>query len=482
VLFNSFQFIFFFVAVVALHGLLPQRLRWGLLLASSYVFYMSWRAEYVVLLIAATAVNYFVGLGLERAERPAVRRGLLALSLGVSLGILFAYKYLDFFAESLGLALGAVGVRTEMPHFDLILPLGVSFYTFQSIGYAIDVYRGTTPVERHFGVFALFVSFFPQLIAGPIERSQNLLPQFRNPNPLDHERLASGLRLMLWGAFKKIVIADRISVVVDTVYASPDLYSGPLLLLATFFFTLQIYCDFSGYSDIAIGSARILGYDLMTNFRRPYFSTSAAEFWRRWHISLSTWFRDYVYKPLGGNRVTTPRWIYNTMVVFVVSGLWHGANWTFIAWGTLHGSYLLLEAATRVPRTWLLRHTGLPTRPRLYRTAKTLFVFVLMMAGWVFFRALSIGDAVDILARAWDPRGFQLPTLWTVGLPRFEMMMAFVSIAVLFGVDGVLEFQPARVVRLWKRKPIRWTLYLACVFSIVFFGAFGRAEFIYFQF
>jgi D-alanyl-lipoteichoic acid acyltransferase DltB (MBOAT superfamily) len=482
VLFNSFQFVLFYLGVLALHGLLPRRLRWILLLASSYVFYMSWRVEYVVLLIGATAINFGAGLALGRTERPAARRALLVLSLCASLGILFVYKYLDFFAESLGIALSAAGLHADLPHWDLILPLGISFYTFQSVGYVIDVYRGATPVERHFGIFALYVSFFPQLIAGPIERSQDLLPQFRNPQPLDRERLANGLQLMLWGAFKKIVIADRVSVVVDTIYANPEAYPGPFLLLATFFFTIQIYCDFSGYSDIAIGSARILGYDLMTNFRRPYLSTSAAEFWRRWHISLSSWFRDYVYKPLGGNRVETPRWVYNTLVVFVVSGLWHGANWTFIAWGTLHGVYLVLAAATRIPRSWLAERSGLVRWPTFHHGLKTLYVFVLMMAGWVFFRAQSIDEAFDILVRSADPSGFRLGTLWNLGLPRFELLMAFVSIGALFAVDGAIEFKPRPVVRLWAHRPLRWGLYLACAYAVVFFGAFGRAEFIYFQF
>ena len=404
-LFNSFQFIVFYIIVAFLHGMLPQRLRWILLLASSYLFYMSWRVEYVVLLFAATAINFIAGIGMGRATRQGTKRILLMLSLLVSLGILFSYKYLNFFIESLGIAMNVAGIQNDLPYFDVILPLGISFYTFQSVGYAIDVYRGTTKVEKHFGIFALYVSFFPQLIAGPIERSQNLLPQFRNPKPLTGERLRDGLQLMLWGAFKKIVVADRISTVVETVYSNPESYSGPILILATFFFSIQIYCDFSGYSDIAIGSARVLGYDLMKNFQRPYFATSAKDFWRRWHISLSTWFRDYVYKPLGGNRVTMRRWAINTMIVFVVSGLWHGANWTFIAWGALHGLYLLLESWTQRPRQWLVEATFLSTHPNLYRAIKIPLVFVLMMAGWVFFRAESLADALSILGGSLDGFG-----------------------------------------------------------------------------
>ena len=328
--FNSLEFAVFFPIVVGLYLLTPERFRWTLLLAASYYFYAAWKAEYLILILVSTLIDYTVALRMEKASNPAKRRSWLIVSLCSNLGILFSFKYFNFFNDSVRTVFDQFNIFYDVPAFEVLLPVGISFYTFQTLSYTIDVYRGQRPAERHIGIFALYVAFFPQLVAGPIERSTRLLPQFFKKVELTYERTVDGLRLMLWGFFKKLVIADRVGAYVDVVYASPDDHSGMTVLIATYFFAFQIFCDFSGYSDIAIGSARILGYDLMDNFRRPYFSKSISEFWRRWHISLSTWFRDYVYIPLGGNRVVKWRWYYNLMVVFVVSGLWHGANWTFV--------------------------------------------------------------------------------------------------------------------------------------------------------
>ncbi len=481
-LFNSFEFLIFYIVVVAVFFTLPHRHRWVLLLAASYYFYMSWKAEYVVLIMAATLINYGVGIGLERSANVGLRRLLLALGIISSLGILFTFKYLDFFSSNVQEALEAINIFHAMPAFDLLLPLGISFYTFQAIGYAIDVYRGDTPAERHLGIFALYVSFFPQLVAGPIERSHRLLPQFRRESHLEPQRIVQGLQLVLWGLIKKVVIADRLAVVVDTVYASSGSYSAPFLILATIFFAVQIYCDFSGYSDMAIGTARIMGYDLMTNFRRPYFANSVADFWRRWHISLSTWFRDYLYRPLGGNRVSRPLWMRNILAVFLLSGFWHGANWTFIAWGAVHGLAMIGGNLTSDMRRRLASAVGLVRLPRLHHAVQIATVLVIAGSAWVFFRAQTVDQAITILVGFFDWEGATIGTLWALGLSRFEMATTLASLFVLFYVESVEEFSSQRPLRLWSIRSVRWAAYLAAFYGIVFFGVFGSLEFIYFQF
>ena len=343
-LFNSLEFLLFLPVVLVCYALTPRHLRWIPLLAASYYFYASWRLEYLTLILASTAVDYAAGLALGRVTNRASRRALVGLSLVANLGILLFFKYANFFAQTWSSMIGA-GADGSLHTF--LLPVGISFYTFQTLSYTIDVYRGRIEPERHLGRFALYVAFFPQLVAGPIERAGRLLPQVTRMASPNTDQIVSGLRLALWGFFKKVVIADRLALVVDQVYGNPADQSGITWLIGTYFFAFQIYCDFSGYSDIAIGVARLLGFDLMKNFRVPYSASSLREFWGRWHISLSTWFRDYVYIGLGGNRVQLGRWIANILVTFLVSGLWHGANWTFVVWGGLHGAYLVIEHALR---------------------------------------------------------------------------------------------------------------------------------------
>jgi D-alanyl-lipoteichoic acid acyltransferase DltB (MBOAT superfamily) len=481
-LFNSFEFLLFYLIVVATFFALPQRHRWILLLASSYYFYMSWKAEYLVLILAATLINYGAGLGMERSQNTTIRRSLLITGVLSSLSILFTFKYLDFFSQSVEDMLESMNIFRDMPFFELILPLGISFYTFQAIGYAIDVYRGDTKAERHLGIFALYVSFFPQLVAGPIERSYHLLPQFKHETHFEGWRLSSGLQLILWGLIKKVIIADTLSAVVDTVYAAPGAYSGPFLILATLFFAVQIYCDFSGYSDMAVGTARIMGYDLMTNFSRPYFADSVADFWRRWHISLSTWFRDYVYRPLGGNRVPVGTWIRNILVVFLLSGVWHGANWTFIAWGGIHGITMIAGRLTAPLRSRITIGIGLTRLPRLHKFLRIMCVIVIAVTAWVFFRAQSLAEALLILQGFWDFEGSNLQTLWALGLTRFQLATAFGGIVLLFAFEWVQEYQPQSILGLWQIRALRWSTYLAAFYGIVSFGVFGNLEFIYFQF
>lgn len=481
-LFNSAEFVLFFVAIVLLYFSTPYRWRWALLLAGSYYFYMAWKPKFILLIIASTLLDYGVGRLMEVSKRDRSRRALLVLSLAGNLGLLFAFKYLDFFSEALNMAFSAAGSSYRVPLYHLILPVGISFYTFQTLSYTIDVYRRKTPVEKHLGIFALYVAFFPQLVAGPIERSSTLLPQFRNRNDFSFPRLSSGLRLMLWGMFKKLVIADLVAVTVERVYGAPQSYAGPLLLLATVFFAIQIYCDFSGYSDIAVGAARVLGYDLMVNFRQPYFSRSIAEFWRRWHISLSTWFRDYVYIPLGGSRVGQFRLAANLLAVFAISGLWHGAAWNFILWGALHGVCLAGSIATAGWRARLTAMLGLDKVPRLQAFLQTIICFSLVLIGWVFFRAASLGDAVYILTNLLRWSGPEAITLAGAGLGRFQMLIALLGVASLFVVDFIAWKQPRFVLQLWDRREVRFASYAVCFYSIVFFGVFDKSEFIYFQF
>jgi D-alanyl-lipoteichoic acid acyltransferase DltB (MBOAT superfamily) len=322
------------------------------------------------------------------------------------------------------------------------------------------------------------------MVAGPIERPYHLLPQFKQPKRIDFESVRYGLEQAIWGFFKKVVVADRVAALVNAVYISPRKFSGPVLTLATVFFAIQIYCDFSGYSDIAIGCARIMGFDLMTNFRQPYFSQSIEEFWHRWHISLSTWFRDYLYIPLGGNRVTTLRWCANILIVFTVSGLWHGANWTFVAWGAVHGAYYLIGKATYGFRKSIAQMLGEARMPRAWATWRMLCTFTLATAAWVFFRAQSLGDAQYVFTHFYRRENFRLADLdvFHVSLARSDILIAIAMAAVVFAVDWMLMHNSLAARKIWNVRPVRWALYYACVYSIVFFGVFEQLEFIYFRF
>lgn len=332
-LFNSFAFAVFLPIVFVIYWALPHKFRWVLVLAASYYFYASWNAKYIFLILFTTVISYIAARLLEVANSRKKKRGILIGTVFLCLGILFFFKYFNFFIESVTAFLSLFSIQVSPVLLDILLPVGISFYTFQTLSYVIDVYKGNAPAEHHFGYYAAYISFFPQLVAGPIERTGNLLPQIKEEHKFDYYQATYGLKLMAWGYFKKVVIADTLSQYVSIVYDSPLEFHGFALILASVFFSIQIYCDFSGYSDIAVGTARLLGINLMTNFKSPYFSQSVKEFWSRWHISLSTWFRDYVYIPMGGNRVGKAHYIFNLLTTFLVSGLWHGANWTFLLWG-----------------------------------------------------------------------------------------------------------------------------------------------------
>ena len=480
-LFNSLPFILFFPAVVLLYFAFPFRYRWALLLLASYFFYGCWKAEYLLIIALSTAVDYVAARGMDTASAPGKRKACLALSLSVNLGLLFWFKYFGFFEANLGGLLSHFDLNYRASGLQIVLPVGISFYTFQKLSYIIDVYRGVTKPEHHLGRFALYVAFFPQLVAGPIERSTQLLPQFGRKNRVEWARVRSGLLLMGAGFFKKMVVADRLAAYVDGVYDHPGEFAGLSVLIATYFFAFQIFCDFSGYSDIAIGSARVLGYDLMQNFRRPYHADSVAAFWRRWHISLSTWFRDYVYIPLGGNRVARRRWLLNIAIVFLLSGLWHGASWTFILWGGLHGFYIVLGHVTGPCRSRLAGVCGLAKAPRLWRSLRVLATFHLVLFGWVFFRANSLGDVSLLFTAAGRGLGLSMAgLLGPVGLRDFLLSVG--AVAVLECAHFVQRRGPLtdRVVSL--PAPLRWVAYCALLFGVLLFGTFTADEFIYFQF
>ncbi len=478
--FISPEYVLFFCIVLPLYFLTPQRFRWLLLVLVSYLFYAFGQAQYVVLILLTTAVDYTAARLIGRSEQPFQRRLFLAASLSMNLGVLFLFKYFNFFTVSFHELAGTLGVSYPAPTLSLALPVGISFYTFQSMAYTIDVYRRKVEPETHFGTFAAFVSFFPQLVAGPIERAGQMLPQFHVEHRFDPERAVEGLRLMLWGFFKKVVIADRLAIYVDAVYNHAHDYSGLSLILATVFFAFQIYCDFSGYTDIARGTAKIMGFELMINFRQPYFAQSAREFWGRWHISLSTWFRDYLYIPLGGNRVPFPRYLLNLMIVFLVSGLWHGASWTFVIWGALHGLYVVVEALFSHFRIVVLPQKSWAT------VARVLFTFALVTFAWIFFRANSLDDAAYVMTHLLAFDGSAIADPFSAGLlsSSTEFGLSLALIALLLLIDGGIERWGFD--RLFHASPalVRWIIYYGTAAAVIFSGAYGvgAPQFIYFKF
>lgn len=492
-LFNSTEFVIFFPIVVALYFILPQRMRWFMLLLASYYFYMCWKAEYVVLILVSTIVDYFVAIQMAKQNNLSKRKILLVVSLVVNLGLLFGFKYFNFFNDSLRAIFDHYNLFYNVPSFNVLLPVGISFYTFQTLSYTIDVYRKKREPEKHLGTFALYVAFFPQLVAGPIERSTRLIPQLFKKYNFDYDRVTSGLKLILWGFFKKVVIADRVAVIVNQVYSNPQDAAGLPLLIGTYLFAFQIYCDFSGYSDIAIGAAKIFGIDLMENFRRPYFAKSIREFWQRWHISLSTWFRDYLYISLGGSKTTKWRWYYNILIVFIISGLWHGANWTFIVWGALHGFYYLFSYWSVNLRSVVTNFIRLDRAPLLQKSIRVFIVFHLVTLSWIFFRANSFSDAIyiathlftgigDVFGRVKEI-GFS-PGIFNYGfdLPNYDMLIGLMAIGIL-GIQHLIQRKQST--RLWlSAKPFwyRWTMYYLLLFFVLVFGYSEPSAFIYFQF
>jgi alginate O-acetyltransferase complex protein AlgI len=488
-LFNSLEFIIFFPVVVVVYFLIGKAYRWVFLLAASYYFYMCWKPEYVILIVVSTLIDYFAGLQMGKRSEKRRKLPFLLLSLFSNLGLLFSFKYFNFFNETARAVFERFNLFYGVPAFDVLLPVGISFYTFQTLSYSIDVYRGNKSAEKHLGIFALYVSFFPQLVAGPIERSTRLLPQLNAVHEPEYDRMMDGAKLMAWGFFQKIVIADRVAILVNQVYGDVHNYGSAALLLATYFFAVQIYCDFAGYSNIAIGAAQILGIKLMKNFDRPYFSRSIAEFWSRWHVSLSTWFKDYLYIPLGGNRVSQLGRLFNLALVFVVSGLWHGANWTFIVWGGLHALYMIVAVLSRQLRDRLKQILRLNSKPTLTKTVGVILTFHLVCLSWVFFRANNLGDAWYVLKTIIG--GISIRTLPDIlaagfsgglGLRRLEMLLSILMVALLVGVELLQRKYRLRTVLASQPLVVRWIVYLGGIIAIFLFGSFQLQEFVYFQF
>ena len=501
-LFNSIHFLFFFPIVAGLYFFGVRRIQshafsQGLLLLASLYFYMSWNPAYLALILISIVITWTSGLWME--GRSACRkRVVLVVSLASNLAILFIFKYYNFFSDTVDWLCSSLSMTSHLPAIHVLLPVGISFYTFQALGYSIDVYRGQVEVERSLLTYALFVTFFPQLVAGPIERTGNLLPQFKVEHDFDYDRVVEGLILAAWGMFKKVAIADRLAVYVNSVYGDPAEYCGIALALGTFFFAFQILCDFSGYSDIAIGISRILGFNLMANFRSPYFARSIADFWRRWHISLSTWFRDYLYIPLGGNRVSVLRKYLNLFITFLASGVWHGAAWNFIVWGGLHGLFQIAGQATKDQRAGLWRRIEGGEPGWIHRLLQVYFTFCAICFTWIFFRADTLSDATFIADRimAAPAEAARIVQIFMAGQSPWtgqfhvltpdvgvgELLLCLLLISVLAVVDYAQEnrWSVARIRALpWYA---RWPLYYALLQGIVLLGMFGTSEFIYFQF
>lgn len=484
--FNSLQYLVFLAANVLLYYLLPRRARNVQLLAASYYFYMCWNPTYALLMLFSTAVTYGCGL-LVGKNFWGKRRLWVALSLVLNLGVLFFFKYYNFSANVITRGLDFLGLHMEIPFLDVLLPVGISFYTFQALGYTIDVYRKDIEAERNFINYALFISFFPQLVAGPIERSGNMLHQLKEYHPFQFENLKAGVLPVLWGLFKKVVIADNLAVVVNQVYNNPQGQTGGAFAVATVAFAFQIYCDFSAYSDIARGSARMLGYRLMENFNCPYFAVSIRDFWRRWHISLSSWFKDYLYFPLGGSRCKKWRTCLNVMIVFFVSSLWHGAALTFVAWGLLNGLYQVVSLLLNPLRKKAMALFHLGEDNPLVRVFRVCFTFFLTCMAWVLFRANSLTDALTAYRAIFSIplRGLEgtLASLGNVGTRTWIMLVGCVIALVV--VDWlVARFQADQ--KLNQTVFLRYGVYFLLVVTILLFGSYGEGydpqDFVYFQF
>ena len=502
-LFNSLSYLIFFPVIALIYFLLPwQKARNGLLLIGSYYFYMCWDPRFIILMLGCTLITYLDALFIDITRReeekgvPPEKRRTGKATLYTTVTIIFTlavvawFKYANFLTESMVSLFALVGVELRIPKLNISLPVGISFFTFQSLSYVIDVYRGTTKAEKNFFRYALFVSFFPQLVAGPIERSSNLLGQFHEKHKFDSREAVKGAMLMIWGFFMKIVVADRVAIIVDQVYNYYGSYQGVVLIVATVLFAVQIYCDFNGYTTIAIGTAQVMGFHLMQNFKEPYLAVSVADFWRRWHISLTSWFRDYIYFPLGGSRCAKWKRYRNIMVVFLVSGLWHGAAWTYVIWGAMNGAMQIVGDIFKPARQKAMKALGINTASFGHKLVQIFVTFVLVDLAWVFFRATSLTAAVEIIKSSftvWNPWLLVDGTLYTLGLEVADFWLMVLSILILLFVD-ILHNKGVSIrdsLLSWP-LPVRWGVVYAALFWILLFGVYGpafdAASFIYFQF
>ncbi|MCL1964137.1 MAG: MBOAT family protein [Firmicutes bacterium] len=493
-LFNSLDYLLFYPVVLLFYFLIPRRFRYIWLLAASYYFYGCWSVKYALLMLISTLITFVSGLLIQRSrdkQRPGLAKLCVAGSFIINLAILGFFKYSNFLIENLNALLIFLGQGKQVGAVPGLIPVvGISFYTFQALSYTMDVYRQDVPTEKNVFQYALFVSFFPQLVAGPIERTGNLLSQLKEPQKFTVENARGGLLLIAWGLFIKVVLADNLARIVNPVYANYTAYSGVEIILATFAFAFQVYGDFAGYSYIARGSAEILGVSLMENFRCPYLAVSVADFWRRWHISLTTWFKDYLYVPLGGNRKGTLRKYVNTMIVFIVSGFWHGANWTFVLWGMMNGGLIILGEAARTLRRKAVAAFHINTESFSYTLCRRMLTFLLINFTWIFFRAKTLADAWGMLQKIFLdtrlPKLFSL-SIFNIAINAQVTVVALTSMMILLFVDA--RKNRGHQVRQWvleQGAPVRYGIYLGLMFAIILFGAFGNAQiqtqFIYFQF
>jgi alginate O-acetyltransferase complex protein AlgI len=485
--FYSLGFCVFSLIILVLFFLTPTRFRWLVLLTASYAFYATFKVAYLALMIFSTLTAYFAALGMRRWNTPSTKKLLLIFSLTCNLGILFVFKYFDFLDVSIQQILGLGHITYTSHALKLLVPVGISFYVFQVVSYVIDVYRRDVVAEKHLGIFSLYIAFFPKLLAGPIERAKHFIPQLRENRSFDIEQFTNGLKLVCWGLFKKLVLADRLAAFVNVVYADPQAYSGVSLVLSVIFYSFQIYCDFSGYTDMAIGLAQMFGLSLSDNFNRPCSATSVSDFWRRWHISLSFWFRDYLYISLGGSRVRISRHYLNYLLVFLICGLWHGASWTFVAWGLIHGSYLIFGRASVDMRAKWITAVGLNKKPRLHRGFQILFTFTLISLAWIFFRANTLSDAYYIISHlheGWENifNRESLSSMIFLTKSETDLVIVVVSLTFLGIVHRMQRHENMR--RLFTDKPVwlRFALYYVIVAGILLLSLPDTANFIYFQF
>jgi alginate O-acetyltransferase complex protein AlgI len=478
-LFNSFNFLLFFPIVTILYFLSPHRYRWLLLLIASCVFYMFFKAIYILILFFTIITDYYAGILIERATELKKRKRFLLLSLIANIGVLAVFKYYNFINENISGLYNLFGSNNPIPHLNILLPIGLSFHTFQAMSYTIEVYRGNQKAERNFGIYSLYVMFYPQLVAGPIERPQNLLHQFYEQHKFDYNNVTDGLKQMVWGFFKKMVVADRLGVLVDTVYGDLTHHSGVPLLMAVFFFAFQVYCDFSGYSDIAIGAARVMGIKLMTNFNRPLSSTSISELWRRWHISLSSWINDYLYTPVS---ISFRNWekrgiVLALMISFTLIGLWHGASWNFVIYGSIHGVYVSYEILTKkIRKKWSKK---IPKY--LYNQISKLIVVSLFSFSLIFFRAKDFSQAKYIITHLFKNLSLRMSD-YNIGLDKLQLIIAIFGICIV-EIFHYLQGKGVTLITLNEQPTyIRWLIYYLLLGSVIILANPTSNQFIYFQF
>lgn len=493
-LFNSIDFLIFFPIVVLVYLIIPKKIRYIWLLASSYYFYMCWNAKYAVLIATSTIITYAAGLIVGKVTKKGIKKLVIALGMATNLGILFVFKYFDFALLNLNKVLNLLHMDLVSNPFDIILPVGISFYTFQALGYMIDVYRGDCEAEKNILKYALFVSFFPQLVAGPIERSKNLLSQIRAMGErkiISHEKIVKGLTLMVWGLFMKMVIADRVAIFVDSIFDNFYAIGTVEGIAGAVGFAIQIYCDFGGYSAIAIGAALVMGFELMENFNTPYFALNITDFWKRWHISLSTWFRDYLYFPLGGGRCAKGRKYLNLFITFAVSGLWHGASWNYVAWGMLHGFYRVMDEVLKRPKAFLEDKLKIRTNVFSYKFLWVAITFVFTCFAWIFFRAKSLSLAfiyIRNLFTRFNPWVLVNDELFTYGLDVKEIRILLIAVLVLIVFDIIRYKKGLNPAEFLCSQNYYFAVltFALLVVSVIIFGEYGvnfdSNQFIYFDF